>query len=177
MSDCFVGEVRLFAFPRVPDGWAPCNGQLVSIAQNQALFALIGTTYGGDGVTTFGLPDLRGRVPIDAGTSNQGNTYVLGQATGEEMHTLTMQEMAAHSHPLISTANAGTTAAPAQNVHLATSNVAAKTLYAPPSGIAGYDVMADCVSFEGSGQAHDNMMPTLVMNFCIALEGVFPSES
>jgi len=175
MSDCFIGEIRLFAFPRAPNGWAPCNGQLLSIAQNAALFALIGTTYGGDGISTFGLPDLQGRVPIDAGTSNQGNTYVLGQKTGEETHLLTIQEMPAHSHALISSSNAGTTAAPAQNVHLATSNVATKTLYAPPAGIAGYDVMADCVSLVGDNQPHDNMMPTLVMNFCIATEGVFPS--
>jgi len=175
MSDCFVGEIRLFAFPRVPRGWAACDGQLLSIAQNQALYTLIGTTYGGDGTTNFGVPDLRGRVPIDAGTSNQGQTYVLGQVAGEETHLLTIQEMAAHSHPLISTTNAGTTAAPAQNVHLATSNVATKTLYAPPNGIAGYDVMADCISFEGNSQPHENMMPTLVMNFCIATEGVYPS--
>jgi len=147
MSDCFVGEIRLFAFPRVPTGWAACDGQLLSIAQYQALYVLIGTTYGGDGSMTFGLPDLRGRVPIDAGTSNQGNSYVLGQAAGEETHLLTIPEIPAHSHALISTANAGTTAAPAQNVHLATSNVATKTLYAPVNGIAGYDVIC-------AGQRH-----------------------
>jgi microcystin-dependent protein len=177
MSDSFVGEIRLFAFPRVPNEWVACNGQLLSIAQYQALYTLLGTTYGGDGTTNFGVPDLRGRVPIDAGTSNQGNTYALGQAAGEETHLLTVQEMPAHSHPLISTVNAGTSAAPAQNVHLATSNVAAKTLYAPISKIAGYDVMADSISVEGNGQPHDNMMPTLVMNFCIATEGVYPSDS
>jgi microcystin-dependent protein len=177
MSDCFVGEVRLFAFPRVPTGWVPCNGELLSIAQYQVLFALIGTTYGGDGATNFGVPDLRGRVPIDAGTSNQGSTYVLGQMAGEETHLLSIQEMPAHSHSLISTSNAGTTAAPAQNVHLATSNVTAKTLYAPPNGIAGYDVMADCISYVGGNLPHDNMMPSLVMNFCIATEGVFPSDN
>ena len=176
MTDSFVGEIRLFAFPRIPNEWVACNGQLLSIAQYQVLFALLGTTYGGDGITTFGVPDLRGRLPISSGPSNQGNTYVLGQSGGEEAHTLTTAEMPSHSHALTSTSNAGTTAAPGQNVHLATSNVAAKTLYAPPNGIAGYDVMADCVSFEGNGQAHDNMMPSLVMNFCIATEGVFPSD-
>src|SRR5947208_1486713 len=129
MTDCFVGEVRLFAFGRVPVDWVACDGQLLSIAQYQALNTLIGTTYGGDGVSTFGVPDLRGRVPIAAGTSNQGNTYGLGQVSGEENHTLIVQEMASHSHPLTSTTNAGTTAAPAQNVHLATSNVATKLLY------------------------------------------------
>jgi microcystin-dependent protein len=175
MLDPFVGEICLFAFPRVPIGWLACNGQVVQIDQYQTLYTLIGTAYGGDGMVTFGLPDLRGRVPIHAGTSNQGNTYVLGQPGGEENHTLSALEMAAHSHALVSTTNAGTTAVPATSVHLAASNVATKPLYAPTTGIAGYDVMADCISYEGGSQPHDNMMPSLVMNFCIATDGVFPS--
>jgi microcystin-dependent protein len=175
MSDCFVGEIRLFAFPRVPRGWVACDGSMLPIPQYQALYALIGTTYGGDGSSQFAVPDLRGRVPIDMGTSNQGNTYVLGQRAGEETHQLSIQEMPGHSHPLISTANTGTTAVPGPGVHLATANLPAKTLYAPVGGIAGYDVMADSVSYTGNGLPHDNMMPSLVMNFCIAVEGVFPT--
>lgn len=176
MADCFIGEIRLFAFPRIPRGWAACDGQLLSIATNEALFSLLGTTYGGDGVSNFGLPDLRGRVPIAAGTSNQGLSYQLGEAAGEEAHRLTVPEMAAHGHPLISTGNAGTTATPDESVHLATSNVATKNLYAPTDKIPGYDVMADCVSPEGDNEGHENMMPTLIMSFCIATEGTYPSS-
>jgi microcystin-dependent protein len=175
MADQFVGEIRLFAFPRVPSEWVACDGSLLAISQYQALFTLLGTTYGGDGQQTFGVPDLRGRVPIHAGRSNQGDTYVLGQMAGEEGHMLIVTEMAAHSHSLVSTANAGTTATPATNVHLATSSVAAKNLYAPPAKIVGYDEMADCVGVDGKSFPHENMMPTLIMNFCIATEGVYPS--
>ncbi|GAB2174865.1 phage tail protein [Dongia sp. agr-C8] len=175
MADQFIGEIRLFAFPRVPIGWAACDGSLLGIAQYQALYSLLGTTYGGDGVTTFALPDLRGRVPIHSGKSNQGNIYVLGQLAGEEAHSLTGQELAAHSHALLSSSIPGTTETPGPTVHLATSSVDAKTLYAPPASIAGYDTMADCVKPDGLGQPHDNMMPTLIMSFCIATEGIFPS--
>ncbi|MDQ7250317.1 phage tail protein [Dongia sedimenti] len=177
MADQFVGEIRLFAFGRVPTGWVACNGALLSIAQFDVLYTLLGTTYGGDGSTTFGVPDLRGRVPLHAGKSNQGNTYVPGQIAGEETHTLNLQEMATHTHALVSTSNKGDTATPGPTVHLATSNIDAETLYAPPASIAGYDVMADCMTPDGESLPHDNMMPTLIMNFCIATEGIYPSAS
>jgi microcystin-dependent protein len=176
MADQYLGEIRLFAFPRVPTEWAACNGQLLSISDNEALYTLLGTTYGGDGVTNFGLPDLRGRVPLAAGKSNQGTTYKLGESQGEETHSLTKAEMASHGHPLVSTVNAGTTATPGTSVHLATSSLTTDVLYAPPGDIVGYDVMADCVMPAGEGQGHDNMMPSLVMNFCIATTGIFPSQ-
>ena len=177
MADQFVGEVRLFAFPRIPSDWVACDGRLLLISQYEALFTLLGTTYGGDGRQTFGVPDLRGRVPIHAGRSNQGNTYVLGEMSGSETHTLIGTEMAAHSHGLVSTTNAGTTATPAPNVHLATSSIAAKNLYAPAAKVVGYDEMADCVRPDGKNLPHENMMPTLIMNFCIATAGVYPSPS
>lgn len=177
MSDCFIGEIRLFAFGKAPRGWALCSGQLISISTNEVLYSLIGTIYGGDGRTTFGLPDLRGRVPIAFGTSNQGNVYSIGQAAGTETDTLLASQMPTHSHALTSTTNQGTTAAPGPNVHLATVNVANKVLYAPANGIAGYDVLAPCVGEAGSGTPHENMMPSLTMNFCIALEGIYPSRS
>jgi microcystin-dependent protein len=177
MADQFVGEIRLFSFTRVPIGWVACDGSLLAIAQYDVLYTLLGTTYGGDGQRTFGVPDLRGRVPLHAGQSNQGNAYVVGEMAGQETHTLLGTEMASHSHGLVSTTNAGTTATPATNVHLATSSIATKTLYATPANITGYDLMADCVGMEGKNLPHDNMMPTLIMNFCIATEGVYPSPS
>jgi microcystin-dependent protein len=148
----------------------------MAISQNQALFSLLGTTYGGDGRTTFGLPDLRGRVPISFGSSNDGNSYALGEKAGEETHTLIGAEMPPHSHALLSSSAAGNTATPSPSVHLATSNVSGKNLYAPVASVQAYDVLKPCVSTVG-GLPHENMMPSLAMNFCISLTGVYPSRN
>lgn len=172
MSDPYMGEIRLFAFPRTPDSWLACNGQLVSIAEYDALYTLLGTTYGGDGVNTFGLPDLRGRVPIGAGTGQGQPTYVLGEMAGTEQVTLTRSEMAAHGHALVSTVNTATTATPGPSVHLATDN--AGNLYAPVADAAPYALLAASIGQTGGNVAHDNMMPSLVGNFCICAFGIYP---
>ncbi|MGY8704935.1 tail fiber protein [Bradyrhizobium sp. 18BD] len=173
MSDPFIGEIRLFGFPRVPNGWFACNGQAISIAQYQALYTVIGTTYGGDGVTTFNLPDLRGRVPIGQGQGTGMPNYMLGQLGGEEAHTLTEAEMPAHSHALMSSTVTGTTSTPAQTLHLATAS--AGELYAAVANAGTYSTMAACVTTAGNSLGHDNMMPTVVANYCICNDGIFPS--
>ncbi|MDN4982122.1 tail fiber protein [Bradyrhizobium arachidis] len=174
MSDPFVGEIRLFGFPRVPIGWFACNGQALPIAQYQVLYTVIGTTYGGDGVTTFNLPDLRGRVPIGQGQGPSLPPYTLGQPGGEETHTLIEAEMPIHSHALMSSTTVGTTPTPGQTVHLATAS--AGELYAPIANVGTYDTMAACVATAGNSVGHNNMMPTVVANYCICNEGIFPSS-
>lgn len=175
MSDQFVGEIRLFAFPRIPNGWLACDGSLQSIANFNVLYVLIGTTYGGDGVNTFALPDLRGRVPLSQGNGPSLSPRVLGQSFGEYQHTLLSTEMPAHSHALLSTTNAGTTATPALDVHLAAANTASN-VYAPQADVTSYNVMAPSLTQTGNGLPHDNMMPTLTCNFCIAYQGIYPSS-
>lgn len=174
MSDQYLGEIRLFAFGRVPTGWAACNGQPLSIAANAALYSLIGTIYGGDGVSTFNLPDLRGRVPISSGTGPGQPTYTIGEVGGEETHTLRNQEMPVHSHSLISTTNAGTTGAPGTTVHIAKSS-SGRNIYNAPANAAPYDVMAPSVGQAGNNLPHENSMPSIACNFCIALEGTYPT--
>jgi microcystin-dependent protein len=176
VSDQFIGEIRLFGFSRIPDNWVACNGQALPISQFSALFQLIGTTYGGDGVQTFNVPDLRGRVPISQGNGQGLTPRILGQASGEENHTLLEQEMPSHSHGLVSTTNTGTTATPGTTVHLATSNNANQKVYAPQANVPSYDVLAPSIALSGSSLPHDNMMPTLTGNFCIAVFGIFPSQ-
>lgn len=174
MATPFVGEIRLFSFARIPIGWLACNGQSLAISQYNALYTVIGTTYGGDGIQTFRLPDLCGRVPIGQGQGPGLPSYRIGQAGGEEQHSLIEQEMPQHSHALMSSTNVATAATPAQNLHLAT--VSSGTLYAPVANAAPYAVMAAVsVTNAGNNMPHDNMMPTVVANYCIATEGDFPS--
>jgi microcystin-dependent protein len=151
-----------------------CAGQPVPIAQYDTLYAVIGTTYGGDGVQTFNLPDLRGRVPIGQGQGQSLPNYTLGQIDGEETHTLIEREMPTHSHALLSSTTVATIATPAQTVHLGTAS--AGNLYAPVANAAPYEVMAPCVAPTGSSVGHENMMPTLVCNYCICFAGIFPSQ-
>ncbi|MDE3080797.1 MAG: phage tail protein [Paracoccaceae bacterium] len=173
-----IGQILLFAFPRVPTGWAACNGQLLSIAQYDALFSLIGTTYGGDGQSTFALPDLRGRVPVHQGQGNGLSTYVMGQQTGSEQVTLTLASMPSHSHSLQAATAApaqGATGTPGPQVEFAVASGASPYTAAPsgsPAMLAGQSVGP-----AGGNMPHDNMMPTLVMNYCIALYGIFPTPS
>jgi microcystin-dependent protein len=173
MSDQFVGEIRLFGFPRIPDAWLPCNGQSLSISQFQVLFALIGTTYGGDGVQTFNAPDLRGRVPIGQGQGQGLPSFVIGQMAGEDTHTLNNNELPAHSHALVSSTQTANSAAPALNVHLATAS--AGTLYAPAANAPPYALMAPCIQASGGNTPHNNIMPTVVSNYCIAYAGIYPT--
>lgn len=175
MSDQYVGEIRLFSFPRIPDSWLACNGQLIAISQYTTLYAVIGTTYGGDGVNTFGVPDLRGRVPIGAGTGPSLPTYMLGQPGGEDGHSLLNAELPSHSHALMSSTATANSATPANNVHLATAS--STNLYAPAANATPYQTMAPCVQNAGQSLPHNNIMTTVVANYCMAWAGIFPSAS
>jgi microcystin-dependent protein len=166
MGSPFLGEIRLVGFNYAPVGWAPCDGRLLPISQYDALFALLGTTYGGDGQTTFALPDLRGRVPM-----HQGNGHVLGETAGAETVTLTTDQLPSHSH--VPQANsAGTATGPAGNVW---ANSAA--LQFAPSSSPLQPMNAGAVGAAGGGQPHDNTPPFQAVNFVIALEGIFPTRS
>jgi microcystin-dependent protein len=167
MADPFISEIRLVSFNFAPLGWASCNGQFLPINQNQALFSLLGTVYGGNGQTTFALPDLRGRVPIHVG---QGFTE--GQRGGESTHTLTMQELPQHVHTLSGATNAATTDTPDSSLMLGN---AALDLYRSPTNLTPME--AGMVSNVGGSQPHANMQPYLALNFCIALQGIFPSQN
>ena len=166
MSEPFLSEIKLVSFNFPPKNWALCNGQLLPINQNQALFSLLGTTYGGDGQTTFALPNLRGRVPI-----HMGNGHTLGEAAGSTAVTLTSSQMPAHVHYVNVSGTDGDTAIPT-NTLLAKTPVEA---YAPL--IAPTTLSATTITNVGGSQAHTNMMPYLALNFCIALQGIFPSQN
>jgi microcystin-dependent protein len=164
-----MSEIRLFSFPFAPQGWAQCNGQFLPINQNQALFSLLGTTYGGNGQTTFALPDLRGRVAM-----HTGNGHTLGEKGGEGAHTVSIAELPTHVHIENATTNVATTNTAANNVILAQSTAA--NLYA--SGAANLVAMApDALASVGGSQPHENKQPYTVINFCIALQGAFPSHN
>ena len=165
MSEPFLAEIRIVSFNFAPKGWAFCNGQLLPINQNQALFAVLGTTYGGDGRVNFALPDLRGRVPLHFGSG-----VSLGERAGEEAHTLTSEE-AAHAHPARASANPADQVSPVNN-YWAESQ--AFTAYA---GSANETMAPQLVSTVGGSQPHANLSPYLVLNFVIALQGIFPSRS
>jgi microcystin-dependent protein len=165
MSTPFLGQIMLASFNFAPKGWALCNGQLLPINQNQALFSLLGTTYGGDGRVNFALPDLRGRVPIHA-----GGGFTLGQRAGEESHTLIVAELGAHTHLVTASSNAADQTSPAGN-YFASSARAAFT--ASPNGA----LAATAVGSAGGSQPHENQSPYLVLNFIIALSGIFPSQN
>lgn len=167
MAEPFLSEIRLFSFVFAPKGWALCNGQFLPINQNQGLFSLLGTTFGGDGRVNFQLPDLRGRIPIHV-----GSYHTLGERGGEQAHTLNQQELPTHQHALQASPNPGNSVNPGGNV-LASS--APAEIYVTPGG--GLDGLAPCVSNVGGSQAHLNMQPFLTLSFCIALQGIFPSPT
>ena len=173
MADPFMSEIRIFSFNFAPKGWAMCNGQLLPINQNQALFSLLGTTYGGNGQTNFALPDLRSRVPFHFDSSS----FVLGQVGGQEAHTLTVAEIPTHGHTLTPALNAVTGGSANATQTNPVGNFWAnsgKTCYttAAPNSAMG----AGTVSATGA-QPHNNMSPFLTLNFCIALQGIFPSRN
>ena len=176
MSEPFLAEVRIVGFNFAPRGWAFCDGQILPINQNQSLYSLLGTTYGGDGRTSFALPDLRGRVPIHVGSSN-GTDHTLGQKSGEETHTLSAAEMTQHTHTLQATSNNKADGLPGS---VAGGNVwatAGISIYHDPTPSNQVNMAGNAVANTGGGQAHDNMMPWLALNFCIALRGLFPSRN
>jgi microcystin-dependent protein len=167
MAEPFLSEIRIVSFGFAPSAWAQCNGQLLPINQNQALFSLLGTTYGGDGITTFALPDFRGRVPTHAGGGHQ-----VGERGGEETHPLSIAEIPTHTHPLNGSSSDGTQVVPS-NALLA--KAAPANPYLTPSNAAPMNPAT--VASVGGSQAHQNMQPFLVLNFCIALNGIFPSPN
>ena len=166
MAEPFLSEIRIMSFNFPPKGWALCNGQLLPINQNQALFSLLGTTYGGDGRTNFALPNLQGRVPIHV-----GGGHSLGETGGEQNHTLSIAELPAHTHAVKAANSAGSATTATDTAYLgrrASSYHAATDLVAmAPSEISN----------AGGSQPHPNMQPFLVLSFCIALQGIFPSQN
>lgn len=170
MSEPFLAEVRIVGFNFAPRGWAFCDGQILPINQNQSLYSLLGTTYGGDGRTSFALPDLRGRTPIHVGSSN-GTHHALGQKSGEETHTLSAAEMPQHTHSFEGSTADGTVAAPVSNVLARSPN----PFYHETGNLVNMN--PGTITNVGGGQAHNNMQPTLVLNYCIALQGLFPSRN
>jgi microcystin-dependent protein len=173
MSNPYMSEIRIMSFNFPPKGWALCNGQLLSITQNQGLFSLLGTAYGGDGRTTFALPNLQGRVPIHFPSGSHP-----GQIAGEPAHMLQVTEMPAHTHLMAATAATATTDGPAQSEFLAqgqstASGTPAVNLYSTANQSSTFAPSA--ISSAGGGQPHENRQPFLVLNFCIALQGIFPS--
>ena len=179
MSDAYIAEIRIFGFGFAPKGWATCSGQILSIAQNTALFSLLGTTYGGNGTTNFALPDLRGRAPIHWGTGAGLSPVNQGQAGGEENHTLTTQEMPTHNHTFAAT-TAAATKKPV-NLGVFADDVDSQavdyfaTFNAPNSSYVNLNQLS--MPPAGGSQPHNNMQPYLVLNISIALTGIFPSRN
>lgn len=170
MGSPYLGEIRMVAFGFAPKGWAACNGQTMPINQNQALFALLGTTFGGDGRINFLLPDFRGRAPIEVGSRSGTPTYNYGQSGGEELHVLAQVEMAAHTHTATASSASNTLGPPTGNFWA--------------SGISQYAgspfntaMASQAIVNAGGGQGHENRSPYLVVNFIIALTGIFPSRN
>lgn len=177
MDNVYVGEIRIFSMGFAPKGWALCNGQLLSIQQNQALFSLLGTTYGGNGTTTFQLPDLRGRVALNFGRAQSGTTYNLGQNAGTENVTLLINNLPQHNHIVAAITTPGDAASPV-GAYFANSQDATFSgvpVYVP----SGPNVTMNpgAITNTGGNQPHNNMQPSLVTNFCIALQGIYPSRS
>jgi microcystin-dependent protein len=172
MSEPFVGEIRMFGFNFAPQGWAQCNGQLVPIAENTALFSLLGTTYGGDGRATFALPDLRSRVPAGQGQGPGLSPYAEGQAGGAETVTLAVTQMPGHTHPVKASSSAAGSDQP-EGRTLARSASHIYTAKPDTSTVMNAGMLGDT----GGSQPHDNIQPYLAVNFCIALAGIFPSRS
>jgi microcystin-dependent protein len=167
MAEPFISEIRIMSFVFAPKGWALCNGQLLPINQNQALFSLLGTTFGGDGRVNFALPNLQGRTPI-----HMGSGHTLGEQGGEQAHTLSIAELPTHTHTLEGTTNNAANT-PANTTVLAKS--APQAAYGAPANLAAMDPRG--IANVGGSQAHLNMQPFLTLSFCIALLGIFPSPT
>ena len=168
----YVGEIRLFAGNFAPQGWAFCSGQTIPISENDVLFQLIGTTYGGDGQETFNLPNLQSRVPIHMGTGPDGTTYQIGEMAGTEQETLTVQQIPIHTHPLLASTSGGNVNNPGGNL---TAESAAVKIYIEDT--PSTPMNASAVSPVGGSQPHENAQPFLCINYIISLFGVFPSQT
>lgn len=169
MAEPFLSEIRIFSFVFAPKGWALCNGQLLPINQNQGLFSLLGTTFGGDGRVNFALPDLRGRTPIHVGSG-----HTLGERGGEQAHTLSIAELPQHTH-VAQGMNATADNVDPTNAFLALPAAAVGPIYGPPTGLVALN--AGSIANVGGSQAHLNMQPFLTLSFGIALQGIFPSPT
>jgi microcystin-dependent protein len=174
MGEPFIGEIRMFGGNFAPAGWAFCNGALLPISENDSLFILIGTTYGGDGQSTFALPDLQGRIPVHAGTGSDGITYTLGDKGGVESVTLTTNQIPIHTHVPVATANAGTVASPANATWAAAGT--GEQIYSTPPNPPASAMNAQGILPSGGSQPHDNMAPYLCINFILSLFGQFPHQ-
>ena len=166
MAEPFLSEIRIFSFVFAPKGWALCNGQLLPINQNQALFSLLGTTFGGDGRVNFALPDLRAKTPIHVGSG-----HILGEWAGEQAHTVSISELPTHTHVVSGSANPGTTNRP-NNTVLANNS---SNTYANGGNLVA--TQSQSIANTGGSQAHLNLQPFLTLSFCIALQGIFPSPN
>lgn len=175
MSQPYVGEIRMFGFGRTPNGWQACDGTLLPIAEYEVLYTLLGTTYGGDGQSTFGVPDLRGRLPIHQGTGPGLSNYVIGQKSGTESVTLLSQQMPAHTHTAVATTGAATALTP--GIALLPGAVSGDNFYASDiTGATAVPMSAQSTGLAGGSQPHENCMPTLTVQYCIAWAGIFPSQ-
>ena len=174
MSDPFLGTIQPFGFNFAPRGWAKCDGQLLPIAQYQALFSLLGTTYGGDGRTTFGLPDLRGRSMLNQGSGAGLSPRTIGQRGGSETNTLTVNQMPSHNHALQSESQPADVPDSGGNLLAQTPG---NSIYKAPVPRQNLAMANEAISNTGGGQAVNNLSPYLVVNVCIALQGIFPSRN
>ncbi|HWH12476.1 MAG TPA: tail fiber protein [Solirubrobacteraceae bacterium] len=174
MSDPFLAEIDIFPFNFAPRGWAFCSGQILPISQNTALFSLLGTTYGGNGTSNFALPDLRGRAPMGQGSGPGLTPRVLGETGGENTHTLLSTEMPAHSHPLQAFEGRGGSGTQVPVAGAALTSTSGGSLYGTP---AANSMAPTVISQVGGNTPHNNLMPYLGLNFCIALQGIFPARN
>jgi microcystin-dependent protein len=170
MGEPFIGEIRMFGGSFAPAGWMQCDGQLIPISENDALFTLIGTTYGGDGQSTFALPNLQSRVPIHAGTGG-GITYQLGEMLGVESVTLTTNQIPIHTHPMLATTDGGLSSSPGSNILANTPSLKLFTASAPNTSLH-----AQAITPTGGNQPHSNIQPYLCITFIISLFGIFPHQ-
>lgn len=170
MAEPFLGEIRIMSFNFPPKGWAFCNGGMLPINQNQAIFSLLGTAFGGNGQTNFALPNLQGRTPIHTGTNR-----VVGVAGGETAHTVSISELPQHIHTVAGTTNFATGATPGGAVPAAIDTSVFPAAYADAGSLVA--MAAQAVGIAGSSQPHENMQPYLTLSFCIALQGIFPSQT
>jgi microcystin-dependent protein len=186
MSEAYISQIEIFGFDFAPKNWQFCAGQLLAIAQQQALFSLLGTTYGGNGVQTFALPDLRGRAPISMGQGPGLPAYSEGEAGGQEAHVLQTSEIPLHTHRMMAdaTTTSGLSEVPAANLSLGQSSGKPPTgsgfnvnIYNTAVPAAGYALASGAIGTTGANQAHENRMPFTVLNFCICVSGIFPPRN
>ncbi|WP_444995376.1 phage tail protein [Aliikangiella sp. IMCC44359] len=173
MSEPYIGQIKLIGFNFAPRGWAFCDGQLLSVSQNDALFSLLGTFYGGDGRTTFGLPDFRGRLPVHQGQGPGLSNRPIGQRTGVEDVTLRVNQIPPHNHPMQASKNPATSPMPSGEM---LANLDPTLYYVAPDSTNQTELLPEAVQNAGANSAHTNLMPSMALNFVIALHGIYPSR-